>query len=102
MGWVITIAVFIWFSISMAGLLTNGGFNQGTTQPYVFMQACGFAMGFTGAGIFLLFYYPYAAYVLFALAAHMVFEGWRELKRSEKEVARRIRGEQSAGREKQS
>lgn len=95
-GWIITTAVFIWFFISLSGLMFNGGFRAGTTQPYVFIQGCGFAMGFAGAGIFLLFHYPRAAYVLFAVAAFTVFEGWRELKKSEKELARRAREEKQS------
>lgn len=88
LGWVIAVAVIIWFCISLAGMIQNGGFHQGTTEPFLFRQACGFALGFAGAGIFLLFHYPIASGVLFAIAAFVVLRGWLDLRKSEKDLAR--------------
>ena len=86
LGWVVTIAVMIWFSISLAGLINSGGFNENTQQPFLFAQSAGFGLGFLCSGIFLLFHYPYAGCVLFALAAYVVISGYRDLKKWESKI----------------
>lgn len=88
LGWVIAVAVIIWFIIALLVMIQSDKVYTGSTEPSLFRQACAFALGFAGAGIFLLFHYPIASGVLFAIAAFVVLRGWLDLRKSEKDLAR--------------
>lgn len=79
-GWVITIAVMIWFCVSLVGMINSGGFNENTQEPFLFAQSAGFGLAFICSGIFLLFHFPYASYALFAIAAFVIIKGYLDLK----------------------
>ncbi|EDC3150126.1 hypothetical protein JND74_003544 [Salmonella enterica] len=85
-GWVFTIAFIIWFCVSLAGMINSGGFNANTQEPFLFAQSAGFGLAFVCSGIFLLFHYPYAGYVLFAMATFVVIRGYLDLKKSKRKM----------------
>ena len=68
-GWVILLAIVICYFVAIAVMLCNGGIFKGNSDPHLFTQSVGFAIGLVCSGIFLLFHYPVAGCIMFVIAA---------------------------------
>ena len=79
-GWVILLAIVICYFVAIAVMLCNGGIFKGNSDPYLFTQSLGFAIGLVCSGIFLLFHYPVAGCIMFVIAALLTMLAYSYLK----------------------